>query len=207
VTVFLVALFVNHWQNVSSPSPQPSATPTTTSPSTSPSPTPTFPSPSAPSPSPTSSPITLYAGEVREYNGTPLSSIAGIYENAIAGTQYKDKTTYTLTIFGLVNKTVQLSYDDVVMEHQLYEKVVTIYCVEGWDATILREGVLVKDLIQDAGPDSNANTIIFHAADGYSTVLPRDYIVNNNILLAYKMNNLTIPPERGFPFQLVAESK
>ena len=30
---------------------------------------------------------------------------------------------------------------------------------------------------------------------------------NNQILLAYKMNNVTIPPERGFPFMLVAESK
>jgi DMSO/TMAO reductase YedYZ molybdopterin-dependent catalytic subunit len=26
-------------------------------------------------------------------------------------------------------------------------------------------------------------------------------------LLAYKINNLTLPPERGFPFQLVAEDK
>jgi DMSO/TMAO reductase YedYZ molybdopterin-dependent catalytic subunit len=79
--------------------------------------------------------------------------------------------------------------------------------VEGWSATILWEGVLIKDLIKDAGPDPNANTIIFHAADGYSTALPRDYITNNNIILANKMNNLTIPPERGFPFELVAESK
>jgi DMSO/TMAO reductase YedYZ molybdopterin-dependent catalytic subunit len=212
VTVFLVALFVNHWQNVSSPTPQPSATPTTIYPSASPSPTPTFASPSltptlTPSPTPTSSPIMLYPGEVREYNGTPLSSIADVYENAIAGTQHIDKTTYTLTIFGLVNKTVQLSYDEVITERQLYQKVVTIYCVEGWHATIFWEGVLVKDLIQDAEPDSNANTIIFHAADGYSTALPRDYIENNNIILAYKMNNLVIPPERGFPFELVAESK
>ena len=28
-----------------------------------------------------------------------------------------------------------------------------------------------------------------------------------NLYLAYKMNNATIPPERGYPFQLVAESK
>lgn len=170
MTVILVALLVNYWQNVSSP-------------------------------------ITLYPAEVRECNGTSLSSIAGVYENAIAGTQHTNKTTYKLAIFGLVNKTVQLSYDDVITKHQLYQKVVTIHCVEGWDATILWEGILVKDLIRDAGPDSNANTIIFHAADGYSTALPRDYIANNNIILAYKMNNLTIPPERGFPFELVAESK
>jgi DMSO/TMAO reductase YedYZ molybdopterin-dependent catalytic subunit len=31
--------------------------------------------------------------------------------------------------------------------------------------------------------------------------------MNNDILLAYKMNNVTLPPERGFPFQVVAEDK
>ena len=31
--------------------------------------------------------------------------------------------------------------------------------------------------------------------------------MDNHVLMAYKMNGLTLPPERGFPFQLVAESK
>jgi DMSO/TMAO reductase YedYZ molybdopterin-dependent catalytic subunit len=31
--------------------------------------------------------------------------------------------------------------------------------------------------------------------------------MENDILMAYKMNNMTLPSERGFPFQLVAESK
>jgi len=34
-----------------------------------------------------------------------------------------------------------------------------------------------------------------------------DYIIDNNIMIAYKMNNVTLPPERGYPFELVAESK
>jgi len=43
---------------------------------------------------------------------------------------------------------------------------------------------------------------IFYASDGYSTALPIDYLAKNNIIIAYKMNNITIPPERGFPFNL-----
>ena len=50
-------------------------------------------------------------------------------------------------------------------------------------------------------------TVLVTASDGYSTVLPRDYITNSNIILAYKTNNLTLPPERVFPLELVAESK
>ena len=66
---------------------------------------------------------------------------------------------------------------------------------------------MVKDLIKDAGALPSAKVVIFYAYDGYSTSFPIDYIVNNNILMAYEMNNVTLPPERGFPFQLVAESK
>jgi hypothetical protein len=156
---------------------------------------------------PSTSPITLYPGEVREYNGQQLSSIGNFYENAIMGTQYIDRTTYTLTISGLVNNSVQLKYEDIITKNQLYKKVVTIYCVEGWQATILWEGILVKDLLDQAAPESNATTVIFHASDGYTTALPKEYLINNDIIIAYKMNGLILPPERGFPFQLVAESK
>ncbi|MDD5494986.1 MAG: molybdopterin-dependent oxidoreductase, partial [Dehalococcoidia bacterium] len=52
-----------------------------------------------------------------------------------------------------------------------------------------------------------ARVIIFHAYDGYTTALPLGYIIDNNLLLAYKMNGVALPPERGFPFQLVAENK
>jgi DMSO/TMAO reductase YedYZ molybdopterin-dependent catalytic subunit len=152
-------------------------------------------------------PQNLYPQEIRDYQGQNLSSISDIRENAIAGTQYINKSTYRLTITGLVNKTLEYAYDDVVNGHQKYQKVITLYCVEGWSARILWEGILVRDLIQEAGNLSTAKIVIFTASDGYTTSLPLDYFFTNDILLAYKMNGLVIPPERGFPFQLVAESK
>jgi DMSO/TMAO reductase YedYZ molybdopterin-dependent catalytic subunit len=72
---------------------------------------------------------------------------------------------------------------------------------------ILWQGVLVKDLLAEAKVKPEAKVVIFHAYDGYTTSLPLDYLINNNILVAYKMNGVTLPPERGFPFELVAESK
>ena len=62
-------------------------------------------------------------------------------------------------------------------------------------------------MIEEAGVDSEAKVAIFYAVDGYSTSLPLDFIIDNDILLAYKMNDVVLPAERGFPFQLVAESK
>jgi DMSO/TMAO reductase YedYZ molybdopterin-dependent catalytic subunit len=155
----------------------------------------------------TNEPQNLYPAEVREYQGEDLSSISNVRNNAIAGTQYIDNQTYRLNITGLVNNTLSLSYDDVIADFQAYKKVVTLNCVDGWSAKILWEGFLVQDLLDQAGVDPNATTVIFYASDGYSTALPIDYIKNNNILIAYKMNDLTLPPERGFPFQLVSESQ
>ncbi len=152
-------------------------------------------------------PKVLYPEEIREYEGEDLSSIAAFRENSIRGPQQVNISTYKLTITGLVNDTVEYSYSDVVNGFQLYQKVVTLHCVEGWSAKILWEGFLISDLLNQTEIDSNATTVIFHAYDGYTTALPLDYILDNDILIAHKMNGLTLPPERGFPFQLVAESK
>ena len=153
------------------------------------------------------SPRMLYPGEVREYEGQDLSSISDFRENSIRGPQYINESTYRLKITGLVNKTIEYTYDDVINGFQKYQKVVTLHCVEGWSVNILWEGFLLKDLLNEAGIDPKAVVVIFYAYDGYSTSHPLDYILNNNILIAYKMNGLVLPPERGFPFQLVAESK
>jgi DMSO/TMAO reductase YedYZ molybdopterin-dependent catalytic subunit len=145
--------------------------------------------------------------EVREYEGQDLSSIKNFRENSIKGPQYVDNETYTLTVTGLVNNEREYTYDEVLDTFPSFKKVVTLHCVEGWKVTILWEGIPLKDLLAKADIKPEATLVIFYAYDGYSTSVPLDYIVNNNIIIAYKMNNVTIPPERGFPFQLVAESK
>jgi DMSO/TMAO reductase YedYZ molybdopterin-dependent catalytic subunit len=149
----------------------------------------------------------LYPDEVREYEGQDLSSISNFRENSIKGPQYVNESTYRLKITGVVNKTLEYTYDEVINGFPKYQKIVTLHCVEGWSVKILWEGFLLKDLLIEAGIDPKAVTVIFYAYDGYSTAHPLDYILNNDILIAYKINGVVLPPERGFPFQLVAESK
>lgn len=151
--------------------------------------------------------IKLDSVEVRDYQGEKLSSINDFRENSIKGPQYIDKNNYTLKITGLIKNKTNYTYDEILQKFQTYQKVITLFCVEGWNAKILWEGILLNDILDEVQPSPNANIIIFHAYDGYTTSLTLDYIKQNNIILAYKMNNVTLPPERGFPFQLVAESK
>jgi DMSO/TMAO reductase YedYZ molybdopterin-dependent catalytic subunit len=149
----------------------------------------------------------LKSVEIKNYQGKRLSSVYDFRENSIKGPQHVDRQDYRLKISGLVQKPKTYQYEQVINGRQLYKKVVTLNCVEGWSVTILWEGVLVRDLIKEAGPSSKAKVVIFRAHDGYSTSFPIDYIMKNDIIMAHKMNGVTIPPERGFPFELVAEQK
>lgn len=151
-------------------------------------------------------PIVLQGVEIREYQGQRLSSVNDFRENSIAGPQYVNLSGYTLRITGLVDSPRNYTYEEI-LSYQAYSKVVTLNCVEGWSATILWEGVRLEDLFQEAGVRPGANTVIFRSHDGYSTSLPLDFVESNDIIMAYRMNGVTLPPERGFPFQLVAESK
>jgi len=157
---------------------------------------------------PTSGGVEELAGvEVREYQGEDLSSINNFRENSIKGPQNVDIENYQLMITGLAENPAVYTYDEIIDDYDAYKKVVRLNCVEGWAVNILWEGVLVRDILEKAGPLPEARVVIFHAHDGYTTSFPIEYLMENDILMAYRMNDVTIPPERGFPFQLVAESK
>ena len=145
--------------------------------------------------------------EVMEYQGQKLSSVNDFRENSIKGPQYVDVKNYKLSITSLVNNPKEYTYAEVVQNHEGYEKVVTLNCVEGWSATVLWKGLLVRDLLAEVEPLPETKVIIFHAYDGYTTSFPIEYVMDNDILMAYHMNGSFLLPERGFPFQLVAESK
>jgi len=149
----------------------------------------------------------LQAIEVREYEGENLSSVTDFRENSIKGPQSVDIGAYSLQITGLINNPASYTYDEVIENQEIYKKVVRLDCVEGWSASILWEGVLVRDLLEKADILPEATVIIFHAYDGYTTSFPVGYIMDNDIIMAHRMNEVTMPPERGFPFTLVAESK
>jgi DMSO/TMAO reductase YedYZ molybdopterin-dependent catalytic subunit len=144
--------------------------------------------------------------EVREYKGKKLDAVASEPENSIKGPQQVDRSTYRLAVTGKVKKPLELTYAQV-LAMPAYQKATTLNCVEGWSRTYLWQGVRLRDLLADAGYEPSAKTVIFTSADGYSTSLPLDYVIDRNLLLAYAMNGQEMPPERGFPFQVVAEDR
>ncbi len=153
---------------------------------------------------------TLPAGEVEatEFMGKKLTPISQQRNNALAGTQVIDRQTYRLAVDGLVEHPLSLSYDDL-LAYTPVSKLTDLDCVEGWNFTAKWTGPALDAIFNDAGLKPEAKIAIFHTVDvprGYSS-LDLSYIHDKNIIIALKLNDMTLPPERGFPFQVVAESK
>ena len=144
--------------------------------------------------------------EIMEYQGTRLDPAIGPRDNSIKGIQMVDIATYSLSVNGLVNEPVTLTYEQV-LALEPYERLITLFCVEGWDATVLWKGVLISELIDLAGAKPEAVTVIFGSVDGYTTSLPIQTIRDKQLIMAYSANGLELPPSMGYPFIVVAEDK
>ena len=156
----------------------------------------------------TSTTNTLGEIEATEFQGFKLTPISQQRNNALAGTQHIDKATYKLTVDGLVNKPLTLTYADLQAYPQ-EDRLMDLNCVEGWDFTAKWTGPSLNAIFADAGVKPEAKIVIFYTTDdsvGYSS-LDLSYVQQNDIIIALKDNDITLPPERGFPFQVVAMSK
>ncbi len=144
--------------------------------------------------------------EIREYQGERLGSVADFRENSILGPQAIHEESYRLTVDGLVATPLSLSLQQLA-GYARTQKLITLYCVDGWDVTALWEGIRLRDLLGQAQVDGTATTIIFHAEDGYTTSLPLPFVIDADLIIADRINDIPLPVDQGWPFQLVAEDR
>jgi DMSO/TMAO reductase YedYZ molybdopterin-dependent catalytic subunit len=149
---------------------------------------------------------TLPEIEATEFDGTNLTPLSQQGNNAIKGTQYINKDNYVLRVYGLVYNEINISYDEL-LNLPAYSEMSYMPCVEGWGFNAKWTGFRVADLLNISRLKPDASYVVFYSADDYSTGLPINYIREKNILMAYGINDVTLPTERGFPFQLVADQK
>lgn len=153
---------------------------------------------------------TISTGEIEatEFMGHQLTPIKDQDNNALAGTQHIDRATYKLTVDGLVDNPLKLSYADLQAYPQV-SRLMEFDCVEGWNFTAKWTGPALNAIFKDAKVKPEAKIAIFHTTDvdtGYSS-LDLSYITQKDVIIAMKLNDITLPEDRGFPFQVVAESK
>ncbi len=144
--------------------------------------------------------------EAAEYLGVKLTPIRQQGNNAVLGTQHINRTDYRLIVRGLVDRNLSIGYEEL-LALPAYSEVAYMPCVEGWGFNAKWTGFRVTDLLNQSGLMPSANYVVFHTQEGYSTGLPLDYLKEDKILMAYGINDITLPPQRGFPFQLVAKGR
>ncbi len=111
-------------------------------------------------------PIYSPTGEVEatEYLGKKLTPIRDQLNNAVRGTQYINKDTYRLTVDGLVDRPLSLSYIDLQAYPQI-SRLMDLNCVEGWDFTAKWTGPALTAILGDAGVKPEARIAVFNSAD------------------------------------------
>lgn len=144
--------------------------------------------------------------EIRDYKGVRLDPSIGPRDNSIEGIQRVEMENYVLTVKGMVENETEFTYEEV-LEFPHMEKLITLYCVEGWDATILWKGVRITDLLDEAELKPEGKILIFRCYDGYTTSLPLEEILDKDMMLAFSSNGEVLSEPLGYPFIVVAEDK
>ena len=117
-------------------------------------------------------------------------------------------TDWKLRIHGMVDNEIQLTFDDL-LKRQVLHKWVTLTCVSnevGGDliGNALWSGVLLKDLLQEAGPSKDADAIKSTSKDGFTAGTPLSTLLDDRqAMLAFAMNGQPLPVEHGFPVRIV----
>jgi DMSO/TMAO reductase YedYZ molybdopterin-dependent catalytic subunit len=114
---------------------------------------------------------------------------------------------YTLTIDGEVENPVKLNWNDFINLPKTVS-VSDFHCVEGWSVLDCKwEGVRITDIEKLVKPKEVAKAVTFMCADQYTTSLYREELRGDDVLLAYKLNDVPLEAGLGAPVRLVVPSK
>ena len=114
-----------------------------------------------------------------------------------------DPETWEFTVTGAVENELSLSFDefrdlDSVTQRQDF------HCVTGWSKLDCEfTGVTFPTLADLAGVDDDAVHVMFHALDGYTTNLPLEECMRDEVMLVWGFDGDDLPREHGGPLRVV----
>jgi DMSO/TMAO reductase YedYZ molybdopterin-dependent catalytic subunit len=119
-----------------------------------------------------------------------------------------DPNSWRLRIHGKVRQELTISYADL-LARPLVERWVTLTCVSyavGGDliSNALFRGVLLADLLRQAGVSADADQLLATSSDGMTIGTPTAVVLDGrDAMLAVGMNGQPLPVEHGFPVRMV----
>jgi DMSO/TMAO reductase YedYZ molybdopterin-dependent catalytic subunit len=114
-----------------------------------------------------------------------------------------DRSVWTLTIHGAVDREVVLGWDDLLGLPQV-ELTTDIHCVTKWSKfdTVWR-GVRLSTLLDLAGLSPAASHVLQHAEYGYTTNTPLADLLRDGSMLVHTFDGEPLAPEHGGPVRVL----
>lgn len=110
---------------------------------------------------------------------------------------------YRLQVDGAVGKPLSLSFEELLSLPQV-EEASDFHCVTGWSRMDLTfGGVRLESLLSRAEVLGEASHLLLHGYDGYTTNLPLEEALKDDVLLAHTVGGAPLPPEHGGPCRVV----
>ena len=120
-----------------------------------------------------------------------------------------DFDTWTLNVHGKVNNP-QTFDKNSLLQLATVDEYGTLECVSnsiyppaGLISNAKWTGVPLGTLLKQAGLLADSMYVVFRCADGYTVGVPIERALESGGLLAYKMNDVTLPDEHGFPLRTI----
>ena len=134
---------------------------------------------------------------------TPLDEFFVIDTGAQPDIDIKE---WRLEVTGLVDNPLVLTYEDL-LSFPSVTQITHLYCMPGYEGTGEWTGVPLKDILEMAGYRESAVSVVFYAADEYDSSITLEKALQEDTILAYKMNGVVLPKEHGYPLRLVVPDK
>ncbi len=118
-----------------------------------------------------------------------------------------DRATWQFQVFGLVEKELTLDWEAFTGLPKVTINA-PFHCVTQWSRLENTwEGVAFTEVMKLIAPKADAQFILAHCYGGYTTNLPLEVAIDDDVLFAYKHDGEPITPEHGGPLRLVVPKR
>ena len=115
--------------------------------------------------------------------------------------------TWSLTLDGEIENPTTITWKEL-LALPAHESTSDFHCVEGWSVPDCKWfGVRFKDLVERVKPRADVEFVLFSCMDGYTTSLGVSDLMDDDVILAYKLNGEYLDGTVGAPLRLVVPKK
>lgn len=114
---------------------------------------------------------------------------------------------WQLKVLGLVENPLALDWSGLQSLDQITD-VSDFHCVTRWSQLDMQwQGVRVRDLLEMAMPLENAHFATMYGYDGYTTNLPLEALLDDDVLIAHRVNGELLTRDHGGPVRMVVPKR